>query len=156
MKIAKILAPVDFSVCSAVAVAYAAELSRLLNARVLAVHVISPYQASSMERIDGGASGTDRAMRELERFVISCREDGYAISYKIRIGRPVAEIVAEAEAGAFDLIVMGTRERSNAARFLRRSTTDAVLRRSHCPVVAVRNTVVPEVATLAELMSVRA
>lgn len=48
MNIARILAPVDISICSAVAVAYAAELSRLLGASVQALHVISPNRVSAM------------------------------------------------------------------------------------------------------------
>ena len=140
MDITTILVPVDFSACSAVAVAYAAELSRLLGARVLVLHVTHLVAGISDDRGSlgvGGRRGKD-AVKELERLVLEFRKEGYEISSKLRWGRPVDEIIGEAAGGDYDLIVIGTRGKRGLTRLLSGSTTEAVLRRSPCPVVAVR------------------
>lgn len=93
------------------------------------------------------------AKKALEQLVDKNQAEGYAIRSKIRNGRPLDKIIAETEIGGYDLIVMGTRGRNRVARFLRPSTTEAVIRRSRCPVVAVRDRVIPEVAMLNEVLS---
>lgn len=53
--------------------------------------------------------------------------------------RPVAGILAVADAGAADLIVMGTHARTGVARTFLGSTTEGVLRLSRVPVLTVRS-----------------
>jgi len=140
MEITKILVPVDFSTCAAVAVAYAAELSRLLRATVQVLHV-THTEASSSNNGGGVEITTGRgndAAKELERLVAAFRDEGYEIGSKLRLGRPVDEIIGEAADGDYDLIVMGTRGNRGLTRLLSGSTTEAVLRRSTCAVVALR------------------
>lgn len=137
MKITKILVPVDLSDGSVSGVAYAAELRRLVGATVEVLHVLRPFLASSPRRDPFGFSPGERWEDELDQLVSGCREQGYALSHRVQTGDPAEEIIAAAQAGAFDLVVMGASARTHLSRVLRPSTTDAVRRRSRCPVVVV-------------------
>ena len=54
------------------------------------------------------------------------------------VGEPAAEIVAAAEDGKFDAIVVGTHGRSGLAHMLLGSVAERVVRRAPMPVVTVR------------------
>ena len=56
---------------------------------------------------------------------------------KARPGDPVDEIVAAASEWAADLIVMTTQAHTGVLDALRGSTTERILRRASCPVLAV-------------------
>jgi nucleotide-binding universal stress UspA family protein len=66
-------------------------------------------------------------------------EDGpqWTFARMHREGDPVDEIIAAAELVRADLIVMPTEGRHRVFDALRGSTTERVLRRSRCPVLAV-------------------
>jgi nucleotide-binding universal stress UspA family protein len=57
---------------------------------------------------------------------------------KVRKGHPAEEILKEAEAGAYDLVVLGARGRRGITRFLMGSTAERVARHSSRPVLIVR------------------
>jgi nucleotide-binding universal stress UspA family protein len=64
------------------------------------------------------------------------------VTGKVRVGQPVAEILAEADEWHADLLVMGTYGRSGASRFLIGSVAESVLRRVQCSVLVVPNAAV--------------
>jgi nucleotide-binding universal stress UspA family protein len=57
---------------------------------------------------------------------------------KVRAGHPAEEILKEAEAGSYDLVVLGARGRRGVTRFLMGSTSERVARHSAAPVLIVR------------------
>ena len=54
------------------------------------------------------------------------------------VGEPAAEIVAAAEDGKFDVIVVGTHGRTGFAHMLLGSVAERVVRRAPMPVITVR------------------
>lgn len=57
---------------------------------------------------------------------------------KVRKGHPAEEILKEAEAGSYDLVVLGARGRRGITRFLMGSTAERIARHSELPVLIVR------------------
>jgi nucleotide-binding universal stress UspA family protein len=57
---------------------------------------------------------------------------------KVRPGHAAEEILREAEAGAYDLVVVGARGRRGITRFLMGSTSERIARHSSLPVLVVR------------------
>ncbi|HSJ54418.1 MAG TPA: universal stress protein, partial [Anaerolineae bacterium] len=57
---------------------------------------------------------------------------------KVRKGHAAEEILKEAEAGAYDLVVLGARGRRGITRFLMGSTAERIARHSSLPVLIVR------------------
>jgi nucleotide-binding universal stress UspA family protein len=63
---------------------------------------------------------------------------GAPVGTKLILGTPYAEIVAEARAGRYGLIVMGTHGRTGLKHFLVGSVAERVVQLAPCPVVTVR------------------
>jgi nucleotide-binding universal stress UspA family protein len=81
------------------------------------------------------------AGRQLDEYLGELSGPGN-LTGKVRVGQPVAEILAEAEEWHADLLVMGTYGRSGASRFLIGSVAESVLRRVQCSVLVVPNAAV--------------
>lgn len=123
---ARILVPTDLSPQSRRAFTWAASLSRLFSAELLGVYVPS---SSAVAR----SSGVD----ELRAF-FSPDLDGIPLQVNVaEPGRPWNALVAAAEEGAADLIVMSSRGHDSVEDRILGSTTDRVLRHSHVPVLIV-------------------
>jgi nucleotide-binding universal stress UspA family protein len=63
---------------------------------------------------------------------------GEVAGYQLRVGRPDAEIIAQAEEMGAGLVVMGSRGLGPMRRVLTGSVSDSVVRHAHCPVMVVR------------------
>ena len=75
---------------------------------------------------------------ELKRLATTLRTAGYQVHTLVRIGEPVAQILAAVEAGAYDLIAMATRGRTGLARLLLGSVAESVLRQAPIPMLLMR------------------
>jgi nucleotide-binding universal stress UspA family protein len=75
----------------------------------------------------------------LQDAAAECRAASIVPALEIIHDRPVAGILSAADAGACDLIVMGTHARTGLARMFLGSTTEGVLRASTIPVLTVRS-----------------
>jgi len=143
----RILAPIDFSSASAAAASYAAELAKGFGAKV---HVLHAWEAPVYLRPDltvwsGEVSATlgdeirhsaERAM--LEFFEKMKFEGDPSFTHEVRQGTPYKTILAVAEAGSFDLLVMGTHGRTGLSHALLGSVAEKVVRHATCPVLTVR------------------
>lgn len=139
----RILVPVDGSDGAGHAAAFAARLARDSGARIILVHVYDSPSASALglrhvtdselEKIrDGMSRGSfDAARNAMGDF------DG-SVEPHLAIGDPAKEIVSLAEQTRPDLIVMGTRGRSEMQSLLLGSVSEKVLRHAPCPVTVVR------------------
>jgi len=119
VRLERILVPVDHAPAPRAAVDAAEALARGLGCEGTAGRLLHVGDAASMPEVDLPA----RATCEWERIA--------------RSGSPVDEIIAAADTWAADLIVMATAGHSDVLDALRGSTTERVLRRARCPVLAV-------------------
>jgi nucleotide-binding universal stress UspA family protein len=134
-----IVCPIDFSDQSASALRHAAALRRQTGGRLTALFVADPrlIDAAVSAYDERGLERTSRA--QLRRFVSTTLTRGAAADVRsvAAVGKPVEEILAAAARLHADLIVVGTHGLSGARKLFFGSTTDALLRTSGVPVLAV-------------------
>lgn len=135
-----ILHPTDFSDHSAVALRLAGSLARHYGARLIVLHAIAPSGFDLSRAIEEGVldAPIDRAALEEKLGQLRAADDEIRLETRLVEGDPVAEILREADLVPCDLIVMGTRGRSEVSRVLVGSVAEAVVRRARCPVLTVK------------------
>ncbi len=118
-------------------------MCRLLRASLLVVNVIDRTEKVG-DRATIGSPTTridqHRAQREprLLDIVERGRAQGVDASFLLWTGDAGPGIVAAAEAERADMVVVGTRGRGRAGRFLLGSVSDYVVYNSGCPVLVAR------------------
>ena len=135
-----ILVPVDFSVGSKHALAYAIRLAGTFGASLHLVHVLddSFALAGYLETYAGNymEGAEEQARAELQDLLTPEQRTRYSPALVVRTGRPALEILAYlAEHPEVDLVVMATAGRGRVARFMMGSVTDKVVRAAPCPVL---------------------
>jgi universal stress protein A len=146
MDVRSILVPTDFSECARHAVPVAAELARLLGARVMCLHVVEPVVqpvgwtpvAESMPATELGERLEETAARDLPAFSKSEEFAGLEVEDLLAHGEPAAEIVRVAEERGAGLIVVSSHGRTGLGRILFGSTAESVVRHARCPVLVVK------------------
>ena len=131
-----ILAPVDFSECSRVSLAFAARLAQQCGAALHVLHAESPLlEAAARSRAIDLPTEADT---ELRAFMASTypAANGLAL-YRVVSGSPVSAICEAAAAHRADLIVVGPHGLSRLARAVLGSTTEGVLLRTSTDVMVV-------------------
>ena len=137
----------DFSQGSEFAFEVAAELTREWNAKLYIIHSIPPIAHTTpvadefvADRIllDQNGEGEGEAERKINRIYVGRLKGVEQVAIRILRGQPVNEIVEFARANDIDLIVMGSLGLSGLARVLLGSTTQKVMRKAPCSVLAVR------------------
>jgi len=139
MKIERVLAPTDLSELSRAGVGYALELARGWGAEVTVYHIadaaeLANYKARSLDDL------IERHKKMLAQFL---REHFaellplVAVREKVEVGVAASNILAEAEKGGSDLIVMSTHGRTGIAHLVMGSVTEQVVRSAKCPVFSV-------------------
>lgn len=142
--ITKILAPVDFSETSNVALDYAAGLAKRLAVPLVMLHTYEVPsfafpEGSYIPSADDAARIADAAQRSLDKAVTTLAAQGVNVSSRLRMGTAATEIVATAEEMGCDLIVMGTHGRGLVSRALLGSVANNVIRLSPVPVLTIRH-----------------
>lgn len=141
----RILVPVDLMEGSRPIVDYALKLGRPFNASIEVLHVWEPPQYVAPDLLVAAPGWTpqpvekealDAARQSLEKFVASFEGAG-TITQKLAMGEASAAVLQVAEAGGFDLIVMGTHGRRGLPRLLMGSVAQKIVTRAHCPVLTV-------------------
>jgi len=130
----KILAPVDFSVCSKKALHYAAPFAKQFGAQLTLIFVLQSYPPT-LELAD--IDPTAEAKAELEDLRKSVAHIVPAETV-LRRGEPYREIIRAASEFQIDLIILSTHGRSGVARMVLGSTAEKVVRHAGCPVLVVR------------------
>jgi nucleotide-binding universal stress UspA family protein len=136
IEIRTILCPIDFSDYSRRALQYAVAIARGHKSTLVVLHV-NPARAAS-QTSDLPISGTTMPSdltAEVSRFVQAADTAGIPVEVVVRKGT-VVDGILELAAPA-DLLVMGTHGRSGFDRLILGSTTEKVLRKADCPVLAV-------------------
>jgi len=138
----RILVPVDFSDCSLDALGYAAVVAQQAKASLMLLHVLEPVSYGLDFTL-----GQSRARRlevetwtkRLEELASSHQHPNMQVESRLRGGFPADSILDSAKTLPCDLIVMGTHGRRGISHTISGSVAEAVLRKSHCPVIAVRS-----------------
>jgi nucleotide-binding universal stress UspA family protein len=142
----KILVPVDGSAASQKAVAQAFDLARKYDSEVVVFHVFIENDIDMYNKfgvvIDPDMNKLKNKLKENERKLLDSILDnfdssGISLKKKIVSGVAYEEILKEAEAGKYDLIVIGQRGYSKIKRFFVGSQTVRVISDATCPVLVV-------------------
>ena len=150
-RIRRILVPVDFSAPSCRALDYATALAGNLGASINLVHVLPdpPLSQSAWELyVPESPEVREQRYRDasarLADLAAVCTEWGGHVTTEVRLGSPTGEIEAAAIDYGSDLIVMSTHGRTGLPHLLLGSIAERLLRTAPCPVLMVRQSLVPE------------
>ena len=142
-RVARVLVPVDFSVCTLETLRYAKALAEKFDAVVDVLHVIQTSlgrNEAAMLRPGLIRTMSEGARQELKKLVGILWESEVeaTVSVRVREGRAHEVILREACSTNASLIIMGTRNRSWLSGLLRRNTVKRVIQNSPCPVMVLR------------------
>jgi nucleotide-binding universal stress UspA family protein len=146
MNIRSILLPTDFSECADCALPYAADLARLMKARLVCLHVVESVMppvgyapvVEPLPTVDISMQLEESATRELPK--LAAREEcaGLDVEEVLVHGDAAGEIVRVAKEHDVDLIVISSHGRTGWGRMIFGSTAESVVRHAHCPVLVVK------------------
>ena len=143
LRIERILCPVDFSDFSANAYHYALSMARHYQAALFLTHVVDfdlpPYEyyTPAVDFDEMFRKACADAREQLQEFAKSRSSNGIHPECFVQEGAVTDSILSFAEAQMVDLIVMGTHGRKGFDRVTLGSVAEKVIRKAHCPVLAV-------------------
>ncbi len=142
--VASLLVPTDFSENANQALSYAKELARATKASLHLLHIVEPvvypadWSYAQVGFADIEQELMDTSNKEMDALAARLKAEGFTVITEVRMGRASDEICAYAEEKKISIISMGTHGRSGLEHFLFGSTTERVLRKAPCPILAVR------------------
>ena len=143
-KFKSILVPTDFSDQFLLSLNYAKELASNTDAVLHIIHVAehNVYPAdlgiTQASFIDLEMELNKKSTEQLEKIKNQLESEGFKAVLQISAGRASDKIIEYAYDHKIDLICIATHGRSGLEHFLFGSTTEKVLRKAPCPVLAVR------------------
>lgn len=138
----QLVVPIDFSGCSLDALEYGVRLAGDFGAALTLLHVLEPalYEDDGTLRQAGNQGRIDeRIDPQLIPYENAIQAAGVSVRAAVRGGIPADSILEFVRASGSDLIIMGTHGRRGIAHVMRGSVAEAVLRRSTCPVLVVKD-----------------
>jgi nucleotide-binding universal stress UspA family protein len=138
----RILVPVDFSDCSLDALEYAVVVAQQAKASLMLLHVLEPVSYGldfTLSHIRTREQVRESWTKRLEELASSHQHSHVPVESQLRGGLPADSILDSAQTLPCDLIVMGTHGRRGISHTISGSVAEAVLRKAHCPVIAVRS-----------------
>jgi nucleotide-binding universal stress UspA family protein len=144
----KILVPTDFSKTSITALETAFEIAKKAGGTIFVLHVVEEatpdsYSIRGEWRDDNWEDRLftfkllEKAKAQLEKLVMDPRFSAVKLVGELRLGNPfhgMNTIIAEQKV---DLVVMGTRGKTNLESMVIGTNTERVVRHSHCPILTV-------------------
>lgn len=127
VKLDRLLVAMDFSSCADAALHYVSGLATGLKAKVCVLHAAKEGAAKHI------------AERKLNTVTAELQRKGIEAESVSIPGEPVEIILKQAAQWQADVIAVGTQGRRGLSRLVLGSVAEAVLRRSGCPVLIVRN-----------------
>jgi nucleotide-binding universal stress UspA family protein len=144
LEIKLIVCPIDFSEFSIRAYHHAVSLAEHYRAKLVAQHVVelwrypyADYAASLAEYERFSQALREGGKQQLQEFVKIHTHDKIQPELVVHQGTAPDSILSFAQAQKTDVIVMGTHGRRGFDRLMLGSTTDRVMRRAPCPVLAI-------------------
>ena len=143
LRIKSILVPIDFSVPSRNALAYAVPFAEAFGAKLTLLHVLEPVAtpdfANSFPLVMEGDRVMAKCKSQLELLIKQQAIDPKLIeSLIVRLGRSFHEIAEAARILKVDLIIISTHGYTGLKHAILGSTTERVVRHATCPVLVVR------------------
>jgi nucleotide-binding universal stress UspA family protein len=136
----RFLVPVDGSAFSLAAAQYAVQLVRRLSGEIILLHCHKPFPITLGEPYFQNA--ITRIAEKSETLLTPYREllSNSELPYEVRVleGPAPERIVAVAKIEACEMIIMGSRGRSDIQGLLLGSVTHRVLHSASCPVLVIR------------------
>lgn len=151
MRFRRIVVGLDGSAHSRRALALVARMAPARGGRVDCVRVVEPVrmpsapllpasmrsqlaaQAASLER-----TRTETARRQVDAAAARLEASGWRARGQVRIGLPVAELLAAVKAARADVLVVGARGAGGLTHFLLGSVAEAEIRHAPVPVLIVK------------------
>jgi nucleotide-binding universal stress UspA family protein len=143
MKLQTILYPTDFSEPAQRALAFAADLARRYEARLLVLHAV---ESLGPENVTYGEATTQRQPDSYRQRLwndlhqVRPADPQVPVEYLLSEDDPAAAILRTAHERGCDLIVLGSHGRSGWRRLLGGSVAEKVVRQAPCPVLVVKAT----------------
>jgi len=147
-KVNKILVACDLSNYSIQAVEYAADMAESVNAEMVIVNVINQQDLEMVEKV---AQHTDEITvskyvsetreyrsEEIAKVLAASKRDPALYRTVFRTGVPFREILAAIEEEKADLLVMGTKGRTDLEDVLFGTTAQKMFRRCPIPLLSIR------------------
>jgi len=138
----RILVPVDFSDCSLDALEYAAMVAQQAKASLMLLHVLEPVSYGldfTLGQSKARHVESETWTKRLEELASSHQHSDMPVEFRLRGGVPSDSILDSVHTLHCDLIVMGTHGRRGISHTISGSVAEAVLRKAHCPVIALRS-----------------
>ncbi|SDL61850.1 Nucleotide-binding universal stress protein, UspA family [Maridesulfovibrio ferrireducens] len=140
MIFSKILIPVDGSIHSDNAVKYGFELAEMCEAKVILLHCHPPVpsglgEPNFQKAID---TATRNSYAILQKYMDAPQAEKISLSDKTIGGDTTNSIITVSETEKCDLIIMGSKGKSDLEGLLIGSVTHKVLNTAHCPVLIIK------------------
>jgi nucleotide-binding universal stress UspA family protein len=142
LRIARILAPTDFSEESKTAIRYATRLAECFGASIHLAYVVESFPDLKDREVVPWNVNTDEATvvlkRKLGELANEEIEELVPVYAHVAFGSAYEEIISFARAYFCDLIIISTHGRTGISHALIGSVAERVVRHAHCPVLVVR------------------
>ncbi len=143
----RILCPIDGSAASAHALTYALSLAQETDGHVTLLYVVEPVPAAgefgALDIEEYRQAGEEHARKVLRDAVPDDVRTWCRLDERVATGKPSERILDAARTERADVIVMGVRGRGAIDLLAFGSTTNEVIRRAGCPVLAVHPVATP-------------
>lgn len=137
----RILLPTDFSDCSKNALKYASEIAGKIDARITLLHVIDPpfnFPANIDGVIDYLQENAEQHLENMKAKVAEYQpEKKIKVDTKIRIGKPISQILEATNDLKIDLVILGSATQNPARKVIFGSVSTDVILRAVKPVIAI-------------------
>lgn len=127
----------DLSDSSSAALHYAQSIAQTFGSTLVVVHVIDPLAYAFPEGAPQFLAANKAAREELNRIEGEAHSMGIAVHSVVESGVVCERILQSAAGHHADLLVLGTRARTEAGRVALGSIARQLLARAHCPIMTV-------------------
>jgi universal stress protein A len=151
----KILYATDFSEEAEAAFQYALYLTKLQRGKLFILHVLTrdvspvylipaietgPMPDMDLTMAHPGDEGYEQEIKQkMFELVQRSRREGLVVEDLVARGKPIQEILRVSVERQIDLIVLGSREKSDLEWILRGNISEKVTRKALCPVLVIRS-----------------